>query len=98
MSQPRGGWSDLYTKEDWWAIWLALGIIAAALVFFLLGSSIKPIAVKPPKWDSMSVVGPHFKTGIILVGATLPFTLIIEAGPVAFLQATIVSLCTFFTI
>jgi uncharacterized membrane protein YadS len=191
MNQPRGGWSDLYEKEDWWAIWLALGIITAALVFFFLGSSIKPIAVKPPKWDSLAAVGAHFadqwpwyvaqllmwlaiftasikvmghkvaeyipgflilfalsvvilvfsswkyakdynleaplvalllglvagnvfkiprwldtslrteyyiKTGIILLGATLPFTLIIKAGPVAFLQATIVSLSTFFTI
>jgi uncharacterized integral membrane protein (TIGR00698 family) len=191
MNQPRGGWSDLYKKEDWWAIWLALGIVVAALIFFFMGSSIRPIAVKPPKWDSISLVGSHFadnwpwyiaqlvmwlsiftvsikvmghkiaeyipgflilfalsvvilvfsswkyaknynleaplvallvgliagntlkiprwidtslrteyyiKTGIILLGATLPFTLIIKAGPVAFLQATIVSLSTFFTI
>lgn len=191
MSEARGSWSDLYKKEDWWAIWLALGIIAVALVFFYLGSSIKPIAVKPPKWDTFSKVGSHFaenwgwylaqlglwlaiftvsirvmgrsvkeyipgfiiifavsvlilifsswkwakdynleaplvallvglvvgnfipipkwldtslrteyyiKTGIILLGATLPFTLIIQAGPVAFIQATIVSVTTFLTI
>jgi len=60
MNRPRGGWSDLYEKEDWWAIWLALGIIAAALAFFFLGSSIEPIAVKPPKWDSLAAVGSHF--------------------------------------
>jgi hypothetical protein len=60
MNQPRGGWSDLYKEEDWWAIWLALGIVAAALAFFFLGSSIKPIAVKPPVWDSLAVVGSHF--------------------------------------
>jgi uncharacterized membrane protein YadS len=33
-----------------------------------------------------------------LLGATLPFTLIIWAGPVAILQASLVSLATFFTI
>ena len=35
------------------------------------------------------------KTGIVLLGATLPFTLIIWAGPVAIFQASIVSLVTF---
>ena len=191
MSQPQGSWADLYKKEDWWAIWLALGIIAVSLVFFYAGSSIKPIAVSPPTWEQLSSVGSHFgdkwpwylaqlamwlviftvsirimghdvkqylpgflilfavtvlvlifsswkwakdynleaplvalilgllagnflqlprwldtslrteyyiKTGIILLGATLPFTLIIKAGPVAFIQATIVSMATFFTI
>ncbi|HEY5657108.1 MAG TPA: putative sulfate exporter family transporter, partial [Myxococcota bacterium] len=191
MNQPRGDWSDLYKKEDWWAIWLALGLVFAALLFFSAGSSIGPIAVEPPKWDSPSRVGSHFadawpwylaqlamwlsifgvsmkvmghkvgefvpgflilfalsvailvfsswkyakdynleaplvalllglvagntlkmprwidtslrteyyiKTGIILLGATLPFTLILKAGPIAFVQATVVSLSTFFTI
>jgi uncharacterized integral membrane protein (TIGR00698 family) len=184
-------WSDLYLKEDWWAIWLALGIIAVAMVFFFAGSSIDPIAVKPPVWRDSAALGSHFagswpwyiaqfvmwlviftasirimglkvreyvpgfailfavsllifvvsswktmkdynmeaplvalllglivgnlvklprwldtsfrteyyiKTGIILLGATLPLTIIAQAGPLAFLQATIVSLTTFFTI
>jgi uncharacterized membrane protein YadS len=30
----------------------------------------------------------------VLLGATLPLTLIVSAGPIAFLQATIVSICT----
>jgi uncharacterized membrane protein YadS len=38
------------------------------------------------------------KLGIVLLGATLPFTLILWAGPVAILQASVVSLLTFFTI
>ena len=190
MSEAKGGWSDLYKKEDWWAIWLALGIILVGLIFFYSGSTIKAIAVKPPKWSSVSEVGAHFsrawpwylaqlsmwvliftvsirvmghkikeympgfliifvvsvlilvfsswkyakdynleaplvalllglivgnmvhmqdwlesslrtdyyiKTGIVLLGATLPLTLILTAGPIAFLQATIVSLCTWGT-
>ena len=30
----RPGFSDFYLKEDWWAIWLGLGIVALALVLF----------------------------------------------------------------
>lgn len=37
----------------------------------------------------------YVKTGIILMGATLPFTLILQAGPMAFGQATIVAVATF---
>ena len=188
---PVSHWSDLYKKEDWWAIWLALGIIGVAMAFFFAGSSIKPIGVKPPVWEDFSTVAAHFgakwpwyaaqfvlwlvifavsirimglnvkkfipgftilylasvfvfvvsswktmkdynmeaplvalllglivgnavklpkwldtslrteyyiKTGIILLGATLPLTIILRAGPLAFVQATIVSVTTFFTI
>ena len=37
----------------------------------------------------------YIKVGIVLMGATIPFTLIVWAGPVAILQASIVSLVTF---
>ncbi|NIO27742.1 MAG: putative sulfate exporter family transporter [Candidatus Latescibacteria bacterium] len=187
----KSRWSDLYLKEDWWAIWLAIGIILVALIFFFSGSTIKPIAAKPPFWEDTSTIKAHFadkwpwyiaqfamwlviftisirimglsvkkyipgflilyilaalifvasswktmkdynmeaplvalllglivgnmlklpkwldtsfrteyyiKTGIILLGATLPLTIIVHAGPVAFLQATIVSVSTFLTI
>jgi len=40
----------------------------------------------------------YVKVGIVLLGATLPFTLVLWAGPVAILQASIVSLATFGTI
>lgn len=184
----RWNWSDLWKKEDWWAIWLGLGIILAALLFYSYGSTLKPLAVIPPRWNSFSQLVNHFaktwpwyialylvfaglftisakiigykplsfikgftaifiaslliqiagnwylssiysleaplialllglvisnfttlpdwlqtslrteyyiKTGIVLLGATLPLTLIITAGPIAFLQATIVSITTF---
>src|SRR5258708_37596813 len=38
------------------------------------------------------------KTGIVLVGATLPITLILWAGPIAIVQASIVSVATFLVI
>lgn len=183
------GWKELWLKEDWWAIWLGLGIVIVAYLFFVNGSSIKWISILPPgKWTDFSVVTQHFsehfgqyiaqfvmwsvifgisiralgfklsefypsflfiyvfsiiifvvgqnktvvnlnleppllalllgliisnfiglpkwmdtgfrveyyiKTGIVLLGATLPFTLIVWAGPTAILQASIVSIVTF---
>ena len=181
----------LWKTEDWWSVWMGLGIVAAALLTFGLGGTIARWAVTPPKWAhpsavpadlaahalgyliiylvfgfvftaSMAIMGvpvkrflPGFtllflgslaifylagwklmeeynveapllalmvgllisnglkmpawckdclcteyyiKTGIVLLGATLPLTLIFTAGPVAFLQATIVSVCTWLTI
>src|SRR5258707_13502474 len=62
---------------------LALGLLISNLVGL-------------PRWlDSGFRVEFYIKIGIVLLGATLPFTLIIWAGPVAILQASIVSLTTF---
>jgi uncharacterized integral membrane protein (TIGR00698 family) len=185
------GWQEFWSKEDWWAVWLGLGIVALAYIFYLAGSSISWIAVAPAKWSTLSQLAAQFskngikylallgaflvlftivisfvgqkprafipsfififvistviyaigswdqanrynleppllalavglfisnviklprwldagfrveffiKLGIVLLGATLPFTLIIWAGPVAILQASIVSLVTFLVI
>lgn len=185
---PPLRWRELWLKEDWWAIWLGLGIVVVAYAFFAGGGSIRWIAVTPAKWSTFSQLGGHFaanydryiaqfiawlavfslaltapghrardfvpsflilyvlsvvifalgqwdkantynlepplvalavglvlsnlvglprwldagfrvefyvKTGIVLLGATLPFTLIIWAGPTAILQASIVSIVTF---
>jgi len=185
------GWQEFWSKEDWWAVWLGLGIVGLAYVFYLAGSSISWIAVAPAKWSTLPQLATQFskngikylallgaflvlftivisfigqkpkafipsfififilstiiyaagnwdqanhynlepplvalavglfisnviglprwldagfrvefyiKLGIVLLGATLPFTLIIWAGPVAILQASIVSLVTFFVI
>lgn len=186
-----GGWADLYKKEDWWAVWLGLGIVLAAIVIWATGSSIKSFAVDVPKWTDFGQVSTHFgerigsyialylgflaifslavkvlghklsefvtgftiifvmsilvsifgawewaqrynleaplvalgvgmiisntipipkwmeaclrtefyvKVGIVLLGATLPFTLIVQAGPLAFMQATMIAVTTFLTI
>jgi hypothetical protein len=191
IKPARSGWQELWSKEDWWAVWLGLGIVIAAAAFFLGGSSISWIAVAPAKWSAPSQLAAHFsenawryasqfaflltafvlaawfmrrsadafipsfgfvyvlsaaalavgnwsqaqrynleppllalavglfisnvigvprwldegfrvefyiKLGIVLLGATLPFTLIVWAGPVAILQASTVSLVTFFVI
>ena len=185
------GWQEFWAKEDWWAVWLGLGILIVAYVLYLSGSSISWIAVAPAKWSTLSQLATQFskngikyvallaaflvlftilisfigqkpkafipsfiflfilstiiyaagnwdqanrynlepplvalvvgliisnviglprwldagfrvefyiKLGIVLLGATLPFTLIIWAGPVAILQASIVSIVTFLVI
>ena len=56
-------------------------------------------AMTIPKWlDATLITEFYVKTGIVLLGATLPFTKIIQAGPLAFLQATLVAVVTFLTI
>jgi uncharacterized integral membrane protein (TIGR00698 family) len=183
--------SPFLVTEDWWAVYLGLGIVLIALIFFTAGGTLAPLAVAPPKWESFNTVIEHFKTnlawyllqlltwlviftvstaimgfkvrqyipgfiilyaastvilvfgkwkvandnnleppivalivgliignlfklpkwfeaslrteyyiktGIVLLGATLPFILIIYAGPIAFIQATIVSVSTFLVI
>jgi uncharacterized integral membrane protein (TIGR00698 family) len=183
--------NELFRKEDWWAIWIGLALIAVAVGLFVSGSSIKWVAVAPQKWSHLSDVSTqlrqhglqfaslfvlwsvafgvgasalgikisrflpaffviflvsaviyflglwdqsahynlepplvalglgllvsntvgvprwlqdglrvefYIKTGIVLLGASLPLTLIAWAGPTAIVQAAIVSLATFGTI
>jgi uncharacterized membrane protein YadS len=62
-----------------------------ALVLGLVISNVLPL----PKWmDSGFRVEYFIKTGIVLLGATFPITLVLTAGPVAIAQATIVSIVT----
>src|SRR5271169_601095 len=49
-------WAELYRKEDWWAVWIGLGMIAVAISLFAGGSSIKWIAVAPQKWSHLKDV------------------------------------------
>ncbi|MBV8535262.1 MAG: putative sulfate exporter family transporter [Alphaproteobacteria bacterium] len=189
---PRStGWNELWRKEDWWAIWLGLGLVVVGYALFAHGGSLRWLAVTPAKWSNFDQLTAHFaanyaryftqfvlwlavftvagtvlgfkpaefvpsfallyvisvlifalgqwdkantynlepplvalvlglvlsnlvglprwldagfrvefyvKTGIVLLGATLPLTLIAWAGPIAILQASIVSLVTFFVI
>ncbi|MDD4601291.1 hypothetical protein SDC9_13611 [bioreactor metagenome] len=66
-----------------------------ALVFGMIVGNF----AKLPSWFEEGLRTEFYvKTGIVLMGATLPFTTIMSAGPLAMLQAGIVASVTFFTI
>lgn len=55
--------------------------------------------VRLPAWFQAALRTEFYvKVGIVLMGATLPFTIILQAGPLAIAQATIVAVTTFVTI
>ena len=41
------GWKELWLKEDWWAIWLGLGFVIVALLFYANNTSLKWITLVP---------------------------------------------------
>jgi uncharacterized membrane protein YadS len=72
--------------------------LEAPLLALLVGLVVGNL-VRLPAWLDASLRTEYYiKTGIVLLGATLPLTLIVSAGPIAFLQATIVSVTTWLTI
>lgn len=68
------------------------------LLALLLGMLVSN-TMKLPDWFKEALTTEYYvKTGIVLMGATLPFTIIMTSGPLAMLQATIVAVTTFLTI
>jgi uncharacterized integral membrane protein (TIGR00698 family) len=49
-------WSDLIRQDDWWAIWIGLGLVVVAVALFSTGDSIRWIAIAPQKWSHWSDV------------------------------------------
>src|SRR6185312_6649126 len=68
------------------------------LVALVLGLVIANVGGLPRWLDAGFRVEFYIKTSIVLLGATLPFTLILWAGPTAIFQASVVSITTFLTI
>jgi uncharacterized membrane protein YadS len=54
--------NELFRKEDWWAIWIGLGLVAVAVGLFAEGSSIKWIAIAPQKWSHFSNAAAQLQT------------------------------------
>ncbi len=68
------------------------------LLALLLGMIVSN-SMKLPDWFREALTTEYYvKTGIVLMGATLPFTIIMSSGPLAMLQATIVAVVTFLSI
>ncbi len=72
--------------------------LEAPLLALALGLVVSNLFTLPEWFQSALRVEFYIKVGIVLLGATLPLTLLVWAGPVAVGQATIVSLTTFFAI
>jgi uncharacterized membrane protein YadS len=68
--------------------------LEAPLVALIVGLIIANVFRLPAWMDSAFRVEYYIKTGIVLLGATFPITLVLTAGPVAIVQATIISLIT----
>lgn len=68
------------------------------LVALLLGLLLANTGAVPAPLATAFRVEFYIKLGIILLGATLPFTLLVWGGPVAIVQASIVSVATFLII
>ena len=79
------GWQEFWLKEDWWAVWLGLGIVILAYVFYLTGSSISWIAVAPTKWSTLSQLATQFSTNAIRYLALLGVFLILFTIVISFI-------------
>ena len=74
--------------------WMKKAHLGAPLLALIVGLLLGNV-IRLPEWFKTSLRTEYYiKTGIVLLGATLPLTLIFRAGWVAFLQATIVSVGT----
>src|SRR5579871_5567153 len=62
-------WKELFGKEDWWAIWVGLGIVLVAYALYASGTSIKWIAVTPAKWSHLDQLHTHFATNALRYAA-----------------------------
>lgn len=72
--------------------------LEAPLVALAIGLIISNVFAIPKWFESALRTELYVKVGIVLLGATLPFTLIVKAGPVALLQATFIAVSTFLVI
>jgi uncharacterized integral membrane protein (TIGR00698 family) len=68
------------------------------LLALALGMLLGNVVALPDWFQSALRTEFYVKVGIVLMGATLPFTIILQAGPLAIAQATIVAVTTFFAI
>lgn len=78
--------------------WIQLVQLESPLLALLVGLIISN-TISLPSWFNEGLRTEYYvKTGIVLMGATLPFTIILQAGPAAIGQALIVSFITFTSI
>ena len=64
QTRKTSRWSNLWLKEDYWAVWIGIGVILIALLGYRVGFSLQPLAAKFDSYDSFSVV-----PGMLAAGA-----------------------------
>src|SRR5215471_12444926 len=57
--EASSSWRQLWTTEDWWSIWIGLGLVIVAYLLFSNGSSLAWISVTPPRWSTFAQIGAH---------------------------------------
>src|ERR1700742_119022 len=70
------GWNELWLKEDWWAIWLGLGLVLVAYILFAQGLSLKWLAVTPAKWSNFSQLSANLSDNAVRYAAQFVFWLV----------------------
>jgi uncharacterized membrane protein YadS len=80
-----------------WSVSQSYGL-EPALIALALGALVGNVMPPSDRLHEAFRVEFYIKTGIVLLGATLPITLIVWAGPIAIAQASIVSIVTFLVI
>jgi len=50
-ARSTSGWQELWLKEDWWSIWLGLGLVLASSLLYAQGLNLRWIAVTPARWS-----------------------------------------------
>jgi len=48
----ESAWTEFIRKDDWWAIWIGLGLVVVAAGLTSSGSSLKWLAIAPQKWKA----------------------------------------------
>src|SRR5208337_2770233 len=74
------GWKELYLKEDWWAIYLGIGLMLVTLIAYSAGSDvIKSLTINPGglKWASFGQLLAHFQANFHLYALQLLVWLVI---------------------
>lgn len=54
IAARSSAWRAVLQQDDWWAIWIGLGLVVVAAALATRGSSIAWIAVAPQKWNQLS--------------------------------------------
>ena len=68
------------------------------LIALAVGMALGNLVALPAWFQSALRTEFYVKVGIVLLGATLPFSIILKAGPLAIAQATVVAVATFLAI